>query len=328
MKKLFFFAATATLLGSCSSNEVFQDETAQNAIHFTMYSSQSTNPYQKAIDADLATLQQNGFTVSGRLHADGTPYMTEREVKYNNVSWYYTPIQYWPATGSLDFLAIANNATATANFLGTNENPTVSFTAEVEPTKQADLLIASSFNVSKTTSNNSVTGQVLMSFKHALSHISVEATAKFSDESVYLKVLSIEFHDIHNGGVCTIDKSNSSLSWEANGTTATNSLGLADITIPGNVNHVTSSGLTTAEGALLIVPQPQTSFTIKYQWLQGNFVIEDYSQEGKTVTLTNSWEPSKKYKYTLNIEPGVVPISFDANVENWTEVGSTVNIQG
>ena len=109
-KKLLFAATVATMLASCSSDDLSvqtakqQDAASlENAVSFEALSQRGLTRAGEAGAMDNAKLQEEGFGVFGyytdlnEYDQTSTPnFMYNQEVKYSGGSWTYEPIKYWP----------------------------------------------------------------------------------------------------------------------------------------------------------------------------------------------------------------------------------------
>ena len=109
-KKLLFAATVATMLASCSSDDLSvqtakqQDAASlENAVSFEALSQRGLTRAGEAGAMDNAKLQTEGFGVFGyytdlnEYDQTSTPnFMYNQEVKYSGGSWTYEPIKYWP----------------------------------------------------------------------------------------------------------------------------------------------------------------------------------------------------------------------------------------
>ena len=148
IKKLLFVASLVTLLmSSCNEKFTIDTQIESNIVGFRAYSAQS--PITRAVEADLPVLKASGFSVYSRYSATGAALMDNVDVTFDAVNnkWEYSPVKYWPATGDLDFIAIGNNTTSNVTSMNGNMTaPVLTYSANVTPQTQEDLLIASALN--------------------------------------------------------------------------------------------------------------------------------------------------------------------------------------
>lgn len=319
MKKIFLAIATLALISSCSKQEITNAGVDSSAIGFNSY----VNRITRAADADLETLK-DGFSVYGyyREGAAGVfvpNFFWGSQVSYSPLSsmWTYSDTKYWPTDGYIDFVAVANN---TGSFYAdTTNGATVLYDGAADPAEQKDLLVATAYNTSK--ANNALNG-VDLQFKHVLSRIDVKVKNTTGDPTLKLVVKSIKFKNILTYGEYKV----SDKSWKTypnDGVTC--ALGLASTQIEqvgGASNYVSANA---AAGALIIVPQAQTTMEVEYEYYQESADGQSYIRVAnftgpnkKTVTLTGNWNTDTKYTYELGINNDMTPITFTASVSNWT----------
>lgn len=202
--KLFGMAAMAAMmLGSCSTDEVVNDYSPENAIQFGTYVGR--NAESRATVIDDTKLGTDGFGVfayyTGKeTFASSTVYpnfMYNQCVKKDTQKgWVYEPVKYWPNTNTdteshkISFFAYApwdaNQAddgdpnTTETNYTNLNlisndatGSPTVSYLVDTDVTKQVDLLYAKVIDATK----QAVDGNVKFVFSHALSRIGFKVQA-------------------------------------------------------------------------------------------------------------------------------------------------------
>lgn len=321
MKKIILALATIALISSCSKQEITNSSLdASNAIGFNSY----VNRITRAIDANLETIKP-GFAVYGYYRtgdaAAFTPnFFNGSVVSYSNETgtWSYNNIQYWPLTGFIDFVAVGNNA---GTFVADpTEGALVSYEGSSNPANQKDLLVATNEGTSKET--HALNG-VDLQFKHVLSRIDVKVKNTTGNSSLKLVVKSIKFTSIAPDGTYKV----STKTWTPSGVATTNTVGLAG----GQVEQVGGAAdylnANTAAGALIIVPQEQTSIEVEYEYYQtavdGVTLIRVADFTGankKTIDLSGNWNTDTKYTYELAFGnlADMTAITFTAQVIDWT----------
>lgn len=113
MKKIFLFAAAAALLTACSSEELSNQEVAQQSdntpVAFSIYTPRSVT--RAGLPSEITTTslktgahKDAGFGVfayytDGALYADANTFpnfMYNQQVKWDGSVWKYEPVKYWP----------------------------------------------------------------------------------------------------------------------------------------------------------------------------------------------------------------------------------------
>lgn len=196
MKKnlLGWLAMAAMLVGTgCSTDEVVNDFSQENAIQFGTYVGR--NAVSRATVIDNIKLATDGFGVFA-YYTDNADFVSEGEgasspnfmynqlvkVEDDETEYSYTPIKYWPneSTDKLSFFAYApySDGSDDENFtFNTNTGlPTIQFTVNGTVKEQEDLLWAAPHLnlVKNTTPGVGVNDKVKFEFKHALSRIGFE----------------------------------------------------------------------------------------------------------------------------------------------------------
>jgi hypothetical protein len=111
MKKLYLFAALATMLAACSENDltaekqVVQQNAEEGAVEFSAYVNRGTTRAGKNGVIDNGTLRASdaGFGVfayytNGESYTGSTKpdFMYNQKVTYGATNWEYSPVKYWP----------------------------------------------------------------------------------------------------------------------------------------------------------------------------------------------------------------------------------------
>ena len=260
MRKInLFLAATAIALCSCSNDETLEVNTGKG-IAFNVTAGKS----QRATVITTSTIGE--FQVFGY---SGTTTFMNANVKKDGDKWSYSPVQFWPNEGTIDFYSVYP---CTDTTLG----GTISITADAQQIKdftvnstcasQVDLLYA--VNKGCTKADNETTG-VPVNFRHALSQIVFKA--KNTNSTLRVNVQGVEVVNVANKGTFTYpaattaewlstdnstdtETDNTWGSWEL---TADKVNFVADITantaIPAD-----ATDLTTVGSPLLLLPQTIT----------------------------------------------------------------------
>jgi hypothetical protein len=107
--------------------------------------------------------------------------------------------RYWPAAGTLDFYAVANNGENTFDL----SKKTITHTVNSEVAKQTDLLYAVTLKQSKP--QNTSTSGVNLYFRHALSQILFRA--KCLNEHLKVTISGVKLVNVKGTGVMTLPES-------------------------------------------------------------------------------------------------------------------------
>lgn len=178
MKRIIYtlFALAAVAVGCTKSNIVDVPEAQKTPITFETYNGKI--PVTKASEitqADIAAVQVTGFHVpaNGTATYTGKPYMnpiisrTKSGDTWGN--WEYSPLSYWPASGSLEFVAHGTNTPRAESGVGNlvpvgDSNKDFTYTVPTAAADQLDLIAA---HVAPT----ATAGTVTLNMKHLLSRI-------------------------------------------------------------------------------------------------------------------------------------------------------------
>ena len=321
MKKIFLLAAAAVaLMASCTKTEVVETVNDQNAITFNAF-------FHKATKAtEVTTADISAFEVTAMLN--NAPYFEAVKVSKNGSAWTYSPVQYWPAEGELDFFAWAP-----LDSTGITENAYNVFTVAppADAAKQPDFVVARTQG-SKTGATNNATSGVTINFRHAMSQIAVK---------VYNSNPNLEF-DIYGWKVCGVDVDGTFTLKDAN--TDTNDaakLAYADWTDnTGNFTGVfyddfdlfnkavssaeasTAAAAITGATPMILVPQNGATAAAAYvsgdadATMDGSYIAIDMlikNSTDHTAVATRqwccwpaafSWEPGYKYTYVIDLSEG------------------------
>ena len=331
MKKLFAIAAVvAVALTSCVKNEVI--EPAGNEItfkDFTLSSKALILPGATAEEALPTTCTFGAFALyTGSYEAVDTEatHIGNLEVSHNGTDWVYNTTQYWPTDESrtLDFYAYyPYKADATWNS-AKNTPQLVGLELGTALNDQTDWMVSyPSLGNNKT---NAATG-VKIVFKHITSMLVFKA-ADITPEARYQNLVKINKIVVKQAAY----KGNYHTAWHNQGERANvvvynNDAGIAVDPAGVDVTSATSN-------ALIVVPesvQADTEFDVYYTIAESaDRVIHPHSGKVtiKTKALTTTWEPGKKYVYTINFDlingtnENLTEIKFVPTVEEWAEVGA------
>lgn len=197
----------AAVVVGCTKSSVLETAPSfETPIEFEPYTGKA--PLTKATITDLDGLKTSGFHVTGFVHdALAEPYLDkdvtwkttdEEGASLENPLWSYTGIAYWPAEGSMDFVAYGKNASkkATVNSANTDlisltEGSYTEFTYYVPDNvaEQEDLLVAKPFI------GQQKTDKVTFDFKHVLSKVGFSVIAN-NDNNVKITIKNITLNGL------------------------------------------------------------------------------------------------------------------------------------
>ena len=178
-KDVLLMALSALSLTACVNDETIEvnrgDEVAFRAVagHATRTEATTT-----------ATIKE--FKVWGFHENEGVTktFMDAVAVNRINDSWTYSPTQFWPEAGTIDFFSVSPGATTVKMDKTTKTIPDFTVLSEVDD--QIDLLYAANYDCSKEA--NGVSG-VEVNFRHALSQIVFQA--KNINPNLYVEISGV-----------------------------------------------------------------------------------------------------------------------------------------
>lgn len=369
MNKIYLFTAAFAVMASlsgCSDTELASIDTAQEKtpIGFHTVGSQMGS---RATIINNGEITKTDFKVYAFTN-DGTAFMGNIDtddhemahngvhIKYDNTTnaWTYaksSDLRYWPID-PLDFYAVSPATFSEDLFFGWIFNPQkriIKYTSSDEYNKDATTPAANvdvMYAVAK--GQTKANGQVNLTFKHILSQVLFKA--KTNDDKLKVEIENIKIRNFHVGGTFTIPEGNpTSKNWS-----------LADIspmfTLTAGMDGtktVTSTSTEIITKPMLFVPQSLTAWKpsekniddankAKLTYLEISCRIEQngtylFGKDGfKTlyVPFSATWEPGKRYVYTLIFGGGyteesqqiLTPISFTASAEDWkADTGNLTN---
>lgn len=287
-------------------------------------------------------------------------------IKYQNEKWDYAnpaDLHYWPKDGSLNFYAVSpatiTEGVTTYSWDIQKETKTIKYFCFDEYNRtdgkgNPDVMYA----IKKDQTQSTQAGKVNLIFKHILSQVVFQAKTVNSDMEVYIKEIKIKNFKL--GGTFTIPTDGSSpsqSSWSSMGEvfkfkpfTVIKKTDADPIKIKGTEATEISN-----DKPMLFAPQSLTGWDVAQHkttddadtngesYLIINCKIKqknDYLHGKETqyedlfVPFGTSWEPGKRYIYTLIFGGGydkdghsiLQPINFEAEVDTWKNADETIDV--
>lgn len=368
-------ASMALLSACSSDNELANVETtANNAIGFHVVGNKAETRATPITPDNLTTTDFNVFAYKNNNGADGDIFMGDNghdhglkgvTIKYKNNQWDYdnpADLHYWPKDGSLNFYAVSPasiGGTTIYSWDIQKETKTITYSCFDEYNRtdgkaNPDVMYA----IAKNQTQSTKAGMVNLNFQHILSQVVFQAKTVNSDMEVDIKDIKIK--NFRVGGTFTIPTDGSSPSqsnwalgdvWKLTAFTVITKSDADPIKIKGTEATEISN-----DKPMLFAPQSLTGWDVAQHkttddadtngesYLIINCKIKqknDYLHGKETqyedlfVPFGTSWEPGKRYIYTLIFGGGydkdghsiLQPINFEATAEAWTNVaGSNINI--
>ena len=334
MYKKFFMgiaAMAALTLVSCSSDDLnsLSDNSSKNeAISFDGYLGRSAVAVNGSRGSVLAIdkLKTDGFGVFGNYTSTDVTTTTYGENLFKNQkvtyeataetpAWTYKPVKYWSPAGHIDFLAYApfdSNQKL-------KESSKLDFTVNSTITAQNDLLWANAANKTKTDK------PVTFTFNHALSRLgyTVKTSAAAQGTTITLNQITLAGSNdgakgaFYSAGTIDLSKTSSTNLW-----TNLNSDTKLKFDWVSSDKELSSNETKNDETEyLFVIPQ---DFSQKTTSADALYVVVEYtiSYSDKTTMKTKVYKQlDKEFEqgkaYTINLNIGLTPIEFNAEVNDW-----------
>lgn len=284
-------------------------------------------------------------------------------IDHKKGNWDYAKaedLRYWPESTKLNFYAISPASFVDdmiTNFVWNiaKDSKTITYSSCDEYNKNHD---ATNYDVmyavAKDQTKDSNSGKVKFNFKHILSQIVFQAKTQY--EGMQVDIKDIKIHNFKTSGTFTFPATAEALpaqgDWQPNATVAGAFTVVKDKTI--TVNSATNPIHISHETPLLVIPQnldkPWDTKTTPKTKAQADKDLESYleincriQQKGVYVfgkkdyttlyvPFSASWEPGKRYIYTLIFGGGYTdqgvpvlsPVNFEAAAEDWKEDANNI----
>lgn len=356
--------ASMALLSACSSDNELANvgTTANNAIGFHVVGNKAETRATPITPNNLTTTDFNVFAYKNNNGADGDIFMGDNglkhglkgvTIKYKNGNWDYdnpADLHYWPKDGSLNFYAVSPASIPEGVTLYSwdiqKETKTISYTCfdeyiRTDGKANPDVMYA----IAKDQTQSTKAGKVNLNFQHILSQVVFQAKTVNSDMEVDIKDIKIK--NFRVGGKFTIptdgtpSRNNWALGdvWKLTAFTVIKKSDADPIKITGTKATDISSNT-----PMLFVPQELTKWNVAHKITDANTSGESYliinckikqkndylhgtadKYEALYVPFGTSWDPGKRYIYTLIFGGGyddqgqqiLKPINFEATTTNW-----------
>lgn len=278
---------------------------------------EGVNPKQHFASATRATVLtelDNNFTIMAKSGASGTNltdvWFTNYVANKNGTLATRTPwdaskpysqfIAVYPQTGT------SNSQNIVLSSFSATQQPTITFTAETDVTKQVDLMTATSQVVNYTGTNP---GDVELNFRHALTAVRV---ALGSNTSASGKTIDrVEIQNAIGSGVYTIASTDAQGTWNTEGRTRTNfTLNNINVNVPQTQNVVIGNG---DNYTFYMVPQTLTNNNVRLylHFTDGTYSFARLSGEWKSGT-TKTYNIGKVNDDYVFLATSPEAIAFDA----------------
>ena len=322
-KRLFFLPMVAIMMAACSSNETIEvNENKGDLISF--------RPIVKGVTraADVNTDNLASFVVNAKQSGGSTSYFDNGVFNKSGSVFVSESKYYWPASGPLDFYAYSPSGNAQVNYSGYK---TFTVTPSTTIADQVDFVFAATMNKSK--EDYGASG-VPLNFRHTGAKIACyvknsSTTLKFDvygwKVGYICPAATFTFSDANTDG--NNDGSGTTLTPEQWGNRTDASIG-TEYESTFSVNQIGQSGATSLDGEMILIPQAITAasgyasasaganlngtyIAVKLKIRNNDSagtIIADDGADGAFWAIWPiggySWEPGKKYTYTIDLAGG------------------------
>lgn len=358
--------SVAIMFASCSKEDVIKnsENSLQNQIGFSAIGSNAqtkATPITTATIADFAAFAFSGQTYFMGANATGGVKVSKTAAG----AWDYNEKAYWPKSDLLDFYAVSPWHDNTDNTIyGWNVSNTaqkITYNAQNEfGADDANSNVDVMYGIATQQAANTNNGIVKFNFKHILSQVLFKAKVQYASMSV--DVNNITICNVKDAGEFTFPvAAEDKKAEEVVATTANNwnttagsysNFKVVPFEAAVTVNSTTDAEwLSNTTNPIMLIPQALTKWDVataatksiegadnaKQSYLKIDCIIK---QNGVVlfsgdlyVPFGDSWEPGKRYIYTLIFgggydvqgDPVLRPIEFDAEVTEWVDATNDIN---
>lgn len=360
-----FLAIFGALLVSCAEKEIANVETSsQNVIGFNVLSNAAETKATPITSNNLTTTDFDVFayTADGTAFmgvADTDFQHDGVKIVYKGGKWDYddqSELRYWP-TEALDFYAVspASLVDAGMHYLWNfnHDSQKIYYTCMDEygegTDKHADHDVM--YGIAKNQTKGTNNGVVKFTFKHILSQVVFKAKTELATMNVVIN--GIEIYNAKMSGTFTLPSDAETVPTAADNWELPSSLGYYTPTVVRGaaieVKSNTEAADISSKTPIFTIPQTLTAWDVKdatktkaeadaarQSYLEisckiqqsGVYLCGSASEYGTIyVPFGASWEPGKRYVYTLIFGGGydadgnntLKPIEFDAETEDWID---------
>lgn len=335
MYKKFFMgiaAMAALTLVSCSSDDLnsLSDNSSKNeAISFDGYLGRSAVAVNgsrgSVLDKTALQGENGGFGVFGNYKEAnglefGSNWFDNVQVKYSSkdTKWTYSPVQYWLPQGHIDFLAYAPYDSQYDKQVA-KDNQKLNFTVNSTITAQKDLLWANATN--KTMTDKTVT----FTFKHALSRLgyTVKLNKNYTGTTITLNKITLAGSSdgtekaFYTTGTIDLSKTSSTDLWTISTPAAKQKFDW----FSGTQTLATTDYKNPDANYLFVIPQNFSATATDKLYVIVEYTIEGYKDVTTAMKNTVYKQLDKEFEqgkaYTINLNIGLTPIEFNAEVNDW-----------
>lgn len=261
MKKLFIIAAAAaTVMAACSSDEktAGKEQTAGGEIGFRPVITKNATRATEINATNISDFKAYGLWNGSYEFMYGIDV-----VRGDGNAWSYSPLRYWPATGTVDFYAYSpagsRGIVHSEMFDKTSSAAAViAFDVPTANGLQEDFLIAAA----PTQDKNTASGVVQLTFTHALSQLVFEVNNSVQD--VNFEITDIAVTGLNTKGTLSLANLQKDGTWSSGGTfwTAHATPNIVDfrapisiVSVPYEPDNTKYTSLSGPNDGLMVFPQ-------------------------------------------------------------------------
>lgn len=342
MKKYLIIAAAAVVaMASCSKTDVVENAKDQDAINFAPFFHKAT----KAVDVTSDNI--NAFEVTAMLGTD--TYFSSVAVSKSGSAWTYSPVQYWPASGTLDFFAWA--PTASGSDIVKNAYNNFTITPVADPASQRDFVVARTQGTKDAETGNGAKNGVSINFRHAMSQIALKVYN--GNPNLQYDITGWRVVGVDGSGIYSLADANTDgtgkiayANWSDNtndfGGAYTDDFTLANIKTSAAQEKTAAAAITGAT-SMILVPQTGNTKAAKYSAttagaaITGSYIAIEMeiknATDGATVAAKQwccwpvafSWNPGYKYTYVIDLAQGGYKNVNDGKEETSPKAGDDLD---
>lgn len=303
MRKIFRIASFALLLAvgvACSTDDVPQEPLGTYPILFRCMDETRAVATVGSMEKDTNGFAVYAFFTNNAINASQS---FNKTVKYDDQSdkWLYSGLEYWIPGARYYFKAVYP---ATIDYAVDNSTTAQPLTiTDYDITNQYDILVAEAgpLTVDPVVGAPGSGSVVSLQFKHLLANVTIKAKSQI-DGVVIQKIVigSADTNSTYNGSVWSLSGNTTSIEYSQS-TPLTKGAEFVDVT----------------NGGILVIPASANNKTLT---IQANKIYKLEFPNG-------TWEPGKRYTYTLEIKQDDIIFVDDAPyVEEWDSENATGSV--
>jgi hypothetical protein len=303
MRKILGLASLALMLlagVACNNEDVPNEPQGKYPILFGNYETRAT--------AGLDDLKANGFKVYAYFEGNtGNSHTFVKEVTYSDAQnvWGYEGLEYWIPGATYWFKAFYPTTPSAGTLTVYNTSSTQPFTiADFDISQQEDIMVATAERSVADGAKFPTTGSsvVDLDFQHLLACVAIELKSEITD----VTVSDISLEDIAQTG------NYSNGIWTSEQTVTINKQYSGEALVKDATDFVDVT-----DGGFLVIPEAIGG--------RQKMIIRTSHKKYDVVIPTITWEPGKKYTYTLTIKQENIEFN-EPGVDIWDEENATGSV--